>query len=95
MRPPRALLGTPNRWGAIDKADPEALIVQAQGRRPKSQSGGVGLAAGASDQNPKAKQAVEPAVASETNLRKPWLRDESRGTNKPETNLKGLDAGTA
>ena len=71
MRPPRALLGTPNRWGAIDKADPEALIVQAQGRRPKSQSGGVGLAAGASDQSPKAKQAVEPAVASETNLRKP------------------------
>ena len=50
MRPPRALLGTPNRWGAIDKADPEALIVQAQGRRPKSQSGGVGLEAGASEQ---------------------------------------------
>ena len=21
MRPPRALLGTPNRWGAIDKAN--------------------------------------------------------------------------
>ena len=65
MRPPRALLGTPNKWGAIDKADPEALIVQAQGRRPKSQSGGVGLEAGASDQSQRLIRQSTLRVASE------------------------------